>query len=146
MTWVVEQASQYSIHHCYTNLQNAVGIYVKSVELLPSLHEAANKYHAAYQLLPNSKKNIELLNKDILEIDFSDANIIYIPSTLFKYDFLKKVAKKCSKLKEGTTIITLKNPMPCITEDDTNVIFDTYKKEEHLMTWGRELVIYQTKL
>jgi hypothetical protein len=126
--------------------QNAKGRYINRVEMLPSVFKHAEKYCKIFDELPGSKKNVEIINADMLKYDFSDADIIYIPSNVFKIDFMVSISKKCAKLKPGTRIITLSKPMPCITQDGLNIIFNVYKKQEYLMTWGREMVIFQELL
>ena len=119
---------------------------INSVEMLPSVFKYAEKYRKIFEQLPGSKKNVEIINADMLKCDFSDADVIYIPSTVFKTEFMISISKRCAKLKPGTRVITLSKPMPCITDGGMNIIFNVYKKQEYLMTWGRELVIFQELL
>lgn len=125
------------------------------IELLPTVYELAAQYEKRYNLLIEGKQykhtdyeikpNIKIMKGDMLEIDFSDADIIYLPCTTFDVPTMKKISKCCAKLKPGTRIITLTKPLPCLTEKDCTVIFNVFDKREWLMTWGLEPVIYQMK-
>ncbi len=146
MTLDVAWPNLHFMRRFYMNFQSVKGRCISRVEMLPSVYKYAEKYRTIFDELPGSKKNVEIINADMLKYDFSDADIIYIPSTVFKMEFMISLSKRCAKLKPGTRIITLSKPMPCITEDGLNIIFNVYKKQEHLMTWGREMVIFQELL
>jgi predicted RNA methylase len=51
---------------------------------------------------------IEIVKGDMLEVDWSDADIIYASSICFPDELVEGIAKCCSKLKKGTRIIALK--------------------------------------
>lgn len=57
---------------------------------------------------------ISLIHGDLKKYDFSDADVIYIASTCFDYQFMDEFGKKCETLKPGSRIVTLtkeiKNP------------------------------------
>ena len=154
----MDQPSQYYTHHSFTTLSVVLGTFAiifNRIELLPSVWAMGKKYADRYEAMLNKgeylhtdyiiKPNVEILQADILDFDFSDADIIYIPSTAFEATMMHKLSKKCQKLKPGTRIITLTKPMPCVTEKDCNVSFKVYEKREWLMTWGLGPTNYQIK-
>ena len=129
---------------------------VNRIELLPSICEIARIWcdkfeewikqgtykHTGYTI---PLANVELRQGSFLDLDFSDADIIYLPCTTFTVQFMKDISRRCAKLKPGTKIITLSKPLPCITEKDCNVVYNVYDKRSWLMTWGLEPVYYQIK-
>ena len=119
------------------------------IELLPLIFDIGKKYInkcKEFTKCESEFPEIEIIQGDILKIDFSDADIIYLPSTTFSKPMMKEISRRCEKLKIGTRIISLSKAVPCITEDDCNVILNVYHKEKFLMSWGPELVYYQEKL
>ncbi len=101
-----------------------------------------NQYqHTGYDIVPNVL--VQCCN--MLEIDFSDADVILLPSTSFKPSFMKKITAKCEKLKPGTRILTFGKPMPSVTESDCHVVFNVCAKTPWLMSWGLEPVFYNVK-
>jgi hypothetical protein len=73
----------------------------------------------------------------MLELDWSDADIIYTSSICFPDELVEGIVNKCSKLKTGTRIITLKSFPP----RDYYILEYTLKVK---MTWGRcQVLIYK---
>jgi hypothetical protein len=74
----------------------------------------------------------------MLEVDWSDADIVYASSICFPDELVEGIAKCCAKLKKGTRIITLK--------DFPTDGYPYLKLEYNLklkMTWGRcQVMIY----
>ena len=95
---------------------------------------------------PIPRGNMEIREGNITTYDFYDADIIYLACTTFKTSTLKEISKNCKNLKPGTIVITLTKPLPCLGEEEGGeALFDIFHKELFLMTWGLELVIFQTK-
>jgi hypothetical protein len=73
----------------------------------------------------------------MLEVDWSDADIVYASSICFPDELVDGIAKKCEKLKKGSRIITLKEFPTC---------YPYLKLEYNLklkMTWGRcQVMLY----
>ena len=66
----------------------------------------------------------------MLEVDWSDADIIYTSSICFPDELIEGIADKCVHLKTGTRIVSLKT-MP--DKDYLNLMHILKVK----MTWGR---------
>ena len=126
------------------------------IELLPSVYNVAKGFAAKYAEAIKSgsyahtsdyevKDNVSIIQGSFLEVDFSDADIIYLPCTTFTTGLMKDIGRCCAKLKPGARIISLTKPLPCLTEESCKVIFNVYHKEEFLMSWGLEPVFFQTK-
>ena len=79
---------------------------------------------------------IEISQGDMLEVDWSNADIVYASSICFPDTLVEGIAEKCVHLKKGARVITLKNfpPRP-------------YMRLDYMlklkMTWGRcQVMIY----
>eukprot|EP00826_Nyctotherus_ovalis_P058943 TRINITY_DN8153_c0_g3_i3.p1 TRINITY_DN8153_c0_g3~~TRINITY_DN8153_c0_g3_i3.p1 ORF type:complete len:271 (-),score=29.93 TRINITY_DN8153_c0_g3_i3:117-929(-) len=120
------------------------------IELLGSLCDIAKKYADKYEDHKRSASGpmgeVRIVEGDFLKIGFAEADVVYVPATTFDVSLMKELARCCEKLKTGSRIITLGKPVPCITEDNCHVVFNIYKKEIMLMSWGLEKVFYQEKL
>lgn len=97
----------------YSSLMSDLGRCV-GIELLPELHEASKLAHSRYNehllpKLPASKQaqKVEMLCGDMLEIDFSDADIIFTHCTCFSAPLMDAITEKFNKLKKGARVITV---------------------------------------
>ena len=52
---------------------------------------------------------IEIVQGDMLEVDWSNADIVYASSICFPDSLVEGIADKCTKLNKGSRIISLKN-------------------------------------
>jgi SAM-dependent methyltransferase len=84
------------------------------IELLPELHEASKLAQSRYMehllpKLPDHKKaqQIDFLCGDMLQIDFSDADIIFTHCTCFSAPLMDAITEKFNKLKKGARVITV---------------------------------------
>jgi SAM-dependent methyltransferase len=84
--------------------------------------------------------NVEFLQEDILEADFSAATVIYLYGSNFGDTFLKKLIKKMKSLKEGTKIITVSYPLNDYAQGH---LFETQKRFPASFTWGEADVYFQ---
>jgi len=73
---------------------------------------------------------IQVYQGDMLQVDWSDADLLYMSSICFPQELMNGVFEKTKLLKKGTKIITLKN-FP--HNEDFEVRFNMRVK----MTWGR---------
>lgn len=81
---------------------------------------------------------IEIVKGDMLEVDWSDADIVYASSICFPDELVDGIAKCCSKLKKGTRIIALKE----FPKDGYPYLKLDYNLKLK-MTWGRcQVMIY----
>jgi len=72
---------------------------------------------------------IEIVNGDMLEIDWFDADIIYFSSVCFPDSLVDGCCDLMTKLKPGTRIISLK-PLP------DRAYLELYATLKVRMTWG----------
>eukprot|EP00826_Nyctotherus_ovalis_P033668 TRINITY_DN2740_c0_g1_i12.p1 TRINITY_DN2740_c0_g1~~TRINITY_DN2740_c0_g1_i12.p1 ORF type:complete len:276 (-),score=70.64 TRINITY_DN2740_c0_g1_i12:147-974(-) len=97
--------------------------------------------HTDYELLPS----ISIVEGSFLEVDFSEADVIYLACTTFTEDLMKSIARRCAKLKKGTRIISLFKPMPSVQEPGCAVSFKLYHNQNFVMSWGLEPVFFHVK-
>ena len=115
---------------------------IKSVEILPSVYNfALEKIKTFSQVVPEIKAEIEILNKNMTEIDWKTIDIAYIASTTFPEELMKKIYLRAIEMKIGSRVVTLKNPLP-----DENQMFKITNTQEYLMSWGMEKTIFQIKI
>jgi SAM-dependent methyltransferase len=82
---------------------------------------------------------INLINTDLKAYDFSNADVIYIASTCFDYDFMEEFGTKCTQLKSGSRVITL-------TKELHNPDLEKKVSFSVPMTWGDSTVhIYERR-
>ncbi|CAG9324759.1 unnamed protein product [Blepharisma stoltei] len=110
----------------------------KGIELLPGLCDLCKRtvdsMYGEIQAAP-----IEVIQGDILEIDWSDADIIYTSSICFPQEIIEGMLVKASQLKKGSRIITLKLFPP-------NEVFETKFNVRVKMTWGKTAVYVLEKI
>mmetsp|Transcript_21378 Transcript_21378/g.29948 ORF Transcript_21378/g.29948 Transcript_21378/m.29948 type:complete len:225 (-) Transcript_21378:229-903(-) len=87
----------------FPELQKVVGI-----ELSKERHIYAIK--ASKELLDKKRRNkVQLIHGSMLDVDISDADLVYISSLCFSRDFLKRLGRHLdSCLREGATVMTSK--------------------------------------
>lgn len=115
------------------------------IELLPGLYNIANRqienlqrivslhgpqFAQSYQSKINS---IRFINEDILNCDFSDADIIFINATCFNPTTWVAIVQKFLLLKVGARIIMT-------TKKLDNAAFRTIYNTQYLMSWGMNSV------
>ncbi len=115
-----------------TPIKKSVGI-----ELSGTRH--ADAMNIAEQL---KKKNYIKQNKmlrfeckNILNADISDATIVYLASTCFSDECMKKVTKKLATLKKGLRVITLRK----LPDNEAFTLTATYNLP---MTWSNQTPVY----
>jgi len=125
------------------------------IEQLPHVCELGKKFadeyakgvetkrwkHTNYNLLPT----IGIIEGSFLEVDFSEADIIYLACTTFTEELMESIAKQCKKLKKGSRVITLSKPMPSIFEPGCIISFRVFHNQDFVMTWGLEPVFFNIK-
>lgn len=116
------------------------------VELLKGLYELslqqAEKLKSSPELgklLPNKAMNVEFINNDILNQDFSDANVILTNATAFSQDLWKSLTDKFIDLPIGTRIMSL-------TKSINMPEFEQIHSGTYLMTWGMNSVHFYQKV
>lgn len=116
---------------------------VKGIELLRPLHNEAvqieQRFKSEYEALQQSDKFIEFIHGDFLELDISDADVIFMHSTCFPDYIWEKLNPKLDNLKPGTCIITVTR-----TIESSNL--HHLKSKEFGMAWGRATVHFYEKI
>lgn len=82
---------------------------------------------------------ISLVNGDFLEVDWDEADIIFVNSTCFENSLMNCIAVKASLCKKGTIMITLTKEVP---DPDNWTLRDQFRRK---MSWGEATVFVQTK-
>jgi len=109
---------------------------VYGVELLDSLFDVANgisqQLHkdALAKFGAGSFAPVTIVHGDMLEVDWSNADIVYSASVCFPDELIDRITNKCEQLKKGSRIITLKQ-----YPDRPYLIMKYALKLK--MTWGR---------
>lgn len=110
----------------------------KGVELLPGLYEACQKTIESIETdIPISP--LEVIHGNMLEVDWSDADIIFTSSICFPQELIDGMLEKSHSLKKGTRFITLKT-FPA------NDIFEIKYNLRVKMTWGKTGVYILEKI
>lgn len=120
---------------CYGEISKCYGI-----ELLPKLYQLAkNKIikAKAHHFLRDKSSRISFLNKNFLDMDFTDADIVFINATCLSHPSWEKIQEKLLKLKSGSRIIVT-------TKKILNNHFAVIYQGMTLMSWGvNSINIYQ---
>jgi hypothetical protein len=98
---------------------------VNGVEFLPGLHSLC-----VGSLEKLCREGTNVLLGDMLEVDWSDADIIFTSSICFPEELIEGILEKAKQLKVGTRIITLKSLPP-------NDAFVQAYSLRVKMTWGK---------
>ncbi len=113
-----------------TDIKKAVG-----VELSGTRHNLAMKakdFLKCYSNFDEQKnRSLEFYNQDMFQAPKNDATVIYVSSTCFSADFMKKLAEDLAKLKKGLRLITL-------TRLPEGHAFTLKKKLSISMSWSPE--------
>jgi len=110
------------------------------VELLPGLHDVAQSLCDTFQKLFQSlfvKDRIVFINADILHVDLSIANVIFINATCFNYTLWQKILSKIANLKIGTRVIV-------VSKKVNHSAYQLISESFEWMSWGLSVVrVYQ---
>lgn len=112
------------------------------IELFTNLYKASRQQRdklstlAEYQ---DKTKNIQFINSDFLEVDFSDANLIFINATAFIGDIWEKLNAKLAKLPSEVTIFSASKKL--VTDR-----FSLVKTTRMQMSWGVVYVYVYSKV
>lgn len=117
------------------------GIFEKCVgiELLDTLYETSLKAHKKLiELDKNSKKNIQFIHDNILNVNFSDADILLFCCPTKDEELRKKMEIKFKELKKGAIILSL------IHKIENNKDFELLNAKLVKVAWGETpLMIYK---
>jgi SAM-dependent methyltransferase len=114
----------------FTNAKKVVG-----VELSAARHEGAiTALERAARLEPKIPQKCQFLNDDLMNVDLSEASIIYTCSTAFSEAFMKQVAKKVSSFPQRFKLVSLQE-LP----DNYLSHIDTIRLD---MSWVRNTAVH----
>jgi len=118
------------------------GLYETSLHLKEIYdNEFSNVMNDNHQLFPFTRKpEIILKSGDILEIDWSDGDLVLANSTCFSQKLMEDIAVRSKYLKVGSILITLTKSLP-----DT-INWTLMKSIRKLMSWGPATVHIHRKL
>lgn len=106
---------------------------VVGIEILGPLVEISQNLINALEIT----ENIRVIQEDICSLDWSDGDFIFMHSTSFTDELLKKVVKLLKKLKNGSTVVSVSQKLE-------SVCLDYIQTVECSMTWGNaQLHIYR---
>ena len=106
---------------------------IYGVELLDGLHEAAKQVCANFEKAIEEEKwtnesKLEMIHGNMLEIDWSNADVVYASSICFPKELIDGVIHKANLLKKGTIIASLRE----IDNENFKLLY-TFRVK---MTWG----------
>lgn len=96
------------------------------VELMPGLHECSQSLLAE---LPARPFPVEFLREDFLQVDLSDASVIFLHATTFAPTLWENLKKKLYALKSGTRLIV-------VTKRLDESVFELISEWIVRMSWG----------
>ena len=106
------------------------------IEILQGLHQEATKIKNRYDQDFLSTRPYHLKNQDIsfirasfLDIDITDADIIFINSTCFGDELVYQIEQLINKMKKGTYLISM-------TRKFDNTSFTLISSESKICSWG----------
>jgi hypothetical protein len=117
---------------------------VYGIELLPPLYEQCKIQYEALLASPLFKQHfpgkilpVEFIQGDLLNIEISDAHIIFINATAFRGALWDAITQKLLTLQPGSFVILTSHTLP-------SVFFKTIYAGKQLMSWGlNSLYIYE---
>jgi len=104
---------------------------VRGVEYLDPLYELCCNLLGKFRTLVNNKhpNNVRFIHANLLDVDFSDADIIFINATCFDHETWKKITHSFEQLKKGARVIIS-------TKKLDSDLFNLIHTGMHLMSWG----------
>lgn len=106
---------------------------IYGIELLDELCDAGKKACSNFEKIMEEEKlandvKLEVIKSNMLEVDWSNADIVYMSSICFPEPLMKGIIKKASHLKKGSLIASLK-----MIDDENFKFINSFRIR---MTWG----------
>lgn len=101
---------------------------VRGIELVADLHALGSQKLVEYLSL-NKKFHLQFICDDLLQQDFTDANILFINATAYSVPTWEQINSKLLNLKTGTKIIITSKTLP-------QTHFIPYYSGMEQMSWG----------
>lgn len=108
------------------------------VELLPALCDLCKRTVQSLRP-PSPMAKITVVEGDLLKVDWSGADLVYMASICFPDELMDAVVEKSKALKVGAVVLTLKN----FPENDC---FEVRHQVRVRMTWGKTAVFVLQKV
>ena len=114
---------------------------VIGIELLSNLHQLAQSVQSLYKFQYQHKlqhRHVQFVESDLLDYDWSDGTVVYIPCLLFDTNMMKKIASHAIKLQRGAYVISLKKFAGDNVDHDEcfQDAFELTKQQVVTMSWG----------
>jgi len=129
------------IAHLLYNFSVAAGI-----ELLDSLYQASQLALDRYEkdIRPQlgsefNKKKIKFVHGDMLDIDFTPIDLVFVPSTCFQEDLMRGLIEPMNDMRPGTKAFSVSKIL-------CNPNFDLYKEKVFDFSWGKGTVYYHIRV
>lgn len=116
------------------------------IEFVDALYKSSVDVLQRYQneIVPtigdrDGKSKVSFIFGSFLDVDLSNADIIFMNSTCFQDDLILALDEKLTELKPGTQIITLSKTLksPC---------YEVYKHQLYDFSWGQATAFFQRKV
>ncbi len=117
---------------------------IVGVEILKDLVKTAKQILKEYKkllkkYLPEKlEQKIEFINENFLNLDLSEADIVFAHSTCFDDETMKRLSIKLESLKPGSRVIT-------VSQGISSPAFKQIKKELVELSWGQGTVFFYIK-
>jgi hypothetical protein len=118
----------------------------KGIELVDTLYESSvatlNRYEKEIRPTLGSEvgnRKLSVTLGSFLDLDISDADIIFINSTCFQEDLMSALDEKLTSVKPGTRILTLSKSLK--TEH-----YDLQRHQKYPFSWGDATVFFHVKV
>ena len=99
------------------------------MEFVPFFVKVAQKTARTFNI-----NKIQFIFRDILDVDYSDATVIYFYGTSSQTKFIMELIEKLKELRPGTKVITVSYPL---TYYQTEQVFKLVKHFPVEFTWGQ---------
>ncbi|KAJ1449541.1 S-adenosyl-L-methionine-dependent methyltransferase [Pelagophyceae sp. CCMP2097] len=117
----------------------------RGVEVLQGLHDAGAAVAEAFRgdtaqaLWTRQPQDVDLQCASFLDVDWSDADVVFANSTCFDEDLMSAMSRQAESLKPGAYFVTF-------TKGLSSDAFDVLERKRYRMSWGPATVfIHQRK-
>ena len=116
----------------------------KGIEVLENLNGAAQIICKRFEVLASdvldarTSKKIQVQCNSMLDVDWSDGDVVFANSTCFEDDLMGSMARQAEKLKPGTYFITF-------TKGLGSDAFDVIERKRYKMSWGPATVFIHVR-
>jgi len=118
-------------------LQSFVGCEVVGIEFVPTFVRIAQQVKRKFNI-----QGVTFLYRHILEVDYSDATVIYYYGTCAETSFIQALVDKLKVLPPGTKVITVSYPLISYMDEPIFELITTFSAS---FAWGKANVYLQVK-